>query len=58
MEVFPHNTLCCYTAKLPQAIHLDQDANWEVALVEMIHPTQIKNIVENQNTFTVEVYDE
>ena len=58
MEVFPHNTLCCYTAKLPQAIHLDQDAHWEVALVEMIHPTQIKNIVENQNTFTVEVYDE
>jgi len=57
MEVFPQNTLCCYTAKLPQAIQLDHEAHWEVALVEMIHPTQIKNIVENQNTVSIEVYD-
>jgi hypothetical protein len=57
MQVFPNNTLCCYTAKLPQAIQLDHEAGWEVALVEMIHPTQIKNIVENQNTVLIEVYD-
>jgi len=28
-----------------------------VALVEMIHPTSIKNITEQQSIFTVEVYD-
>jgi hypothetical protein len=58
MEVFPKNTLCCYTAKLPQAIQFDDEAYWEVALVEMIHPTQIKNIVESQNTVSVEVEDD
>jgi hypothetical protein len=59
MEVFPQNTLCCYTARLPQAIQFDHEAYWEVALVEMIHPTQIKNIVENQNNmFTVQVYNQ
>jgi hypothetical protein len=58
MGVFPNNTLCCYTAKLPQAIQLDQEAQWEVALVEMIHPTSIKNITEQQNTFYVEILNE
>jgi hypothetical protein len=57
MDVFK-NTLCCFTVKLPQAIRFDDEALWEVALVEIIHPTQIKNIVENQNTLTIEVYDE
>lgn len=58
MKVFPNNTLCCYTAKLPQAIQLDQEAHWEVALVEMIHPTTIKNITEQQNTFEIEILNE
>ena len=58
MEVFPNNTLCCFSAKLPQAIRLDHEARWEVALVEIILPTQIKNIVENQNTLTIEVCDD
>jgi hypothetical protein len=58
MKVFPNNTLCCYTAKLPQAIQLDQEALWEVALVEMIHPTTIKNITEQQNTFEIEILNE
>jgi hypothetical protein len=58
MEVFPDNILCCFTVKLPQVIQLDHEAHWEVALVEMIHLTQILNIVPNQNTLTVEVHDE
>jgi hypothetical protein len=36
---------------------LDHEDHWEVALVEIIHPTQIKNIVENQNFLTIEVID-
>jgi hypothetical protein len=57
MKVFPLNTLCCFTAQLPQAIRFDDESLWEVALVEMIHPTQIKNIVENQNFLSIEVLD-
>jgi hypothetical protein len=54
---FPKTKLSCFTTKLPQAIQLDDEAHWEVALVEMIHPTQIKNIVEIKNTVTIEDYD-
>jgi hypothetical protein len=58
MDVFPNNKLCCFTAKLPQAFQLDHDAHWEVALVEIIHPTQIKNVSGNQTIFDVAIYNE
>ena len=54
-KVFPRNTQCCYNTKLPQFIQLDHEAHWEVALVEIVHPTKVYNISQNQGEFWVTI---
>ena len=42
-ELFPNNTQCCFRTKLSKPIMLDKQ-NWEMALVELIVPSQVRNV--------------
>ena len=46
VNIFPDSTQCCYKVKLPHSISIDKQ-NWEVALVDMIIPSQVHNISDN-----------
>lgn len=48
MEYYPSNTLAKYTTKLHRRIVLD-NADWEVALVEMQYPTLFETVTENKD---------
>ena len=46
---FP-TTQCCFKIHLPKTIHIDKE-EWEVALVQLITPTQFLNISEEEAQF-------
>ena len=48
--VFSHTTQCCFKIHLPKTIHIDKE-EWEVALVQLITPTQFLNISEEEAQF-------
>ena len=50
MCMFPNNTQCCFKIHLPKTIHIDKE-KWEVALVQLITPTQFLNISEEDAQF-------
>ena len=50
MCMFPNNTQCCFKIHLPKTIHIDKE-EWEVALVQLITPTQFLNISEEEAQF-------
>ena len=50
MCMFPNNTQCCFKIHLPKTIHIDKE-EWEVALVQLITPTQFLNITEEEAQF-------
>ena len=52
MELFPNNTQCCFRTKLSKPIMLDKQ-NWEMALTELIVPSQVKNIEPEETTFYI-----
>ena len=56
MEMYPSNTQCCFNVKLPQKISLEKE-HWEVALVEMIIPSQYKNITAKESYFDLVTSD-
>lgn len=50
MDIYPSNTQCCFKVKLPQKIKLEKE-KWEVALVEMIMPSQFENVSKEDGYF-------
>ena len=55
--VFPDNTNYCFRTKLPKQISISKE-EWEVAVVELILPSQIKNVTEEESHFSVVSTDE
>lgn len=51
-DIYPLNTQCCFKTKLPHAIHIDKE-NWELALAEIIVPSQFINIGEEDIEFAI-----
>ena len=49
-ELFPSNSQCCFRNKIAKPIHLNKQ-EWEIALVEMIVPSQVINISEEERHF-------
>lgn len=47
-DVHPQNDASTFTNILPEQIHLDDSVEWEVALLEISHPTLFYNIEEGQ----------
>ena len=45
-EIYPDNTLSSFTNFLPEQVTLDDDSEWEVAVMEISHPTRYNNIVD------------
>ena len=56
MTTFPDNTQSSFTVRLDHPINIEKE-KWEVALVEMITPTQIMNISDETNFFYLRFYD-
>ena len=56
MGMFPNNTQCCFKIHLPKTIHIDKE-EWEVALVQLITPTQFLNISEEEAQFELRTYN-
>ena len=56
MCMFPNNTQCCFKIHLPKTIHIDKE-EWEVALVQLITPTQFLNISEEEAQFELVTTD-
>lgn len=52
MNLFPRNTQCCFTVKLPRPISIRKE-NWEVALAELIVPAESHNITRNNCGFNL-----
>ncbi|MEW8547093.1 MAG: hypothetical protein AB2693_26560 [Candidatus Thiodiazotropha sp.] len=50
MNMFPNNTQSSFTVRLDHPLKIDRDT-WEVALVEIITPSEVTNISENNNFF-------
>lgn len=55
MTTFPNNTQSSFTVRLDHPINIEKE-NWEVALVEMITPTQVMNISDANNYFYVRFF--
>ena len=55
--VFSDNTNYCFRTKLPKQIAISKE-EWEVAVVELILPSQIKNVTEEESYFSVVSTDE
>ena len=56
MTTFPNNTQSSFTVRLDHPISIEKE-NWEVALVEMITPTQVMNISEGNNYFYLRFFN-
>ena len=52
LHMFPRNTRCCFRTKLPKQIDINKQ-DWEVAVVELILPTQLVNVTEEERFFNV-----
>ena len=47
MNMFPNNTQCCFKVHLPKTIYIDKK-EWEVAVFQLITPSQFLNISEEE----------
>ena len=56
LHMYPNNKQNSFTVKLNHPIQIEKEL-WEVALVEMITPSQILNISEENNYFFLRFYD-
>ena len=56
LHMYPDNKQNSFTVKLDHPIQIEKEL-WEVALVEMITPSQILNISEENNYFFLRFYD-
>ena len=56
MDLFQDNTQCCFRTKLAKPIHLNKQ-DWEIALVEMIVPSQVINVTEEERHFYIVTHD-
>lgn len=54
MDLFSDNTQCAFKVKLPHTLVIPKQ-QWEVALVEMIIPSEAINLSDNENTFEVKI---
>ena len=52
MDMFPNNTQSNFHIKLPKPIQLNKE-EWEMALVELVIPSQIINISEEESQFQI-----
>lgn len=48
MGLYPSNKTCSFTTKLPQAIELVGEGDWEIALVEVLYPMSFFNILKDE----------
>ena len=48
MNMFPSNKQSKFTVKLDHPIEIDEEC-WEVALVEIVTPSEVLNIAEEKN---------
>ena len=48
LSTFSKNTQCDFKVKLDHSIQIEKD-NWEVGLVEVITPTEVNNIIKENN---------
>ena len=51
-EMYPGNSQCCFKVKLPRSIHIDKET-WEVALAQLVTPSQFLNISEEEAEFHI-----
>ena len=56
LNTFQKNTQSNFTVKLDHPIQIDKE-NWEVALTEIILPSDVKNITEENNCFYLRFSD-
>ena len=52
MNMFPNNTQSDFRTKLPKPIQVNKE-EWEMALVELIIPSQIINVSEEESQFQI-----
>ena len=52
MDYFPSNTQCCFKVMLPKTLHIGKE-QWEVALAQLITPSQFLNISEKEAEFEI-----
>ena len=50
LKVFQHNKQSNFTVKLDHSIYIEKE-NWEVALVEIVTPTDLYNVTAANNFF-------
>ena len=50
VQHFPNNTQSSFRTKLPKAIDINK-GEWEMAMVEMIHPAQVYNVSKEESQF-------
>ena len=56
IDFFPNNTQCCFKVKLPKTIYVGKE-NWEVALSQLITPSQFLNFSEREAKFEIVTSD-
>ena len=57
LKTFPQNTQSSFTVRLDHPINIESE-KWEVALVELITPSRVNNISENNNFFFLSFLDQ
>lgn len=55
LDIFPNNKQNSFTVKLDYPIQIDKE-NWEVAMVEMITPSEVLNITDENNLFFLRIF--
>ena len=56
LNMYPTNSQSCFRTKLPKPIDIHKE-EWEMALVEMIIPSQIVNVTKEESKFQVVTTD-
>ena len=56
LNTFANNRQSSFTVRLDHPIQIDKD-NWEVGLVEIITPSEVKNVTDENNFFFLRFFD-
>ena len=56
LNTFVNNKQSSFTVRLDHPIQIDKD-NWEVGLVEIITPSEVKNVTDENNFFFLKFFD-
>ena len=56
LNTFVNNKQSSFTVRLDHPIQIDKD-NWEVGLVEIITPSEVKNVTDENNFFFLRFFD-